>query len=1561
MSEAIQNKLEELKNAITTKIDNLEKSVNDAYTAHQLPVADFDKTVTEITNDINNLKDQFQETGIFGATIKLQNALDKAWNGEEKDGKFEGGIVNDNTGENYEFIVSLFQSTKDNIQNSINTLPIPENASDVDFQKTCNNILVSIDQLTKDAESLHDAVEAYYDAYTPADKAITDLQEATVKNNDLINLDKDFSTTTNKAVDDLVKEFDTIKKAYEAAVEITNPHDCYDAVVAASALFDGKDFAADAKAAEKTFRQALTNSNMAVLEDVKLPTGVDPSAFEALKEKATEAQTTADAADPFDAAKYQTADEAIKAAYKTADDIIASDKAYTDGKYAATIADISTLLDEVRVTNAETSQEPAKTYYATEAIGAETNAAETSLQGRLDALVKAVNEAHYNNEMLADPKVEGYKTNAEMFSAELQAIKNAASTLNAAIPLNESAHNAELLDNERVLETISNALATIADYDSHFTKGMAETIEKLRDEDLNKVNREVAEAYATGKAYSSTGGTDPKDNLEKFTEDYKAIEDAVTKQMDEFAAEYNESVIEHNAATVEECGWDAMVEELHAVYTSSITSYNAYLNLKNENYKEYIKKTVTSHAAIYEYSTLTRELEAKVAAYLAKADQDHNVLQRDDIFINALMPAGDLINQMNELVRTLSSDVNDKALEYYPTIEGAASSAIMDATTIMRNAKISETIIAKTLNNANDLYGVGYTKYIDATADGKVGLTAPEVPVEETIGYIMNAIANAYDAVAGTIDLQSAALEDWTTKFPYTIDEIKADMETVNGFKTLTPEEKAPVLDEINKALSEASAIDTKATSDTELIDNLLGYKNELSTLLNKLNKEVEKLAIQDKANVDEQKAIDQFNSDMSGLNGMFDEFEAYIKNLACASDSKILAAKGEISGAIKAVQTLIDNNQGKLAQNADAIKAAVEQAKTVIADAYDVVAEQEKAILANLVNDVKVAFNNAKASKNCPADIEDINVALDNLFSLVSTLEFDSNDALTFKHNALNYENMLNDWLVKLQAYDPDHGNTLQATLETLDQLVKDQAAAIAEGKAGVSDLVKDQFDSKYDKLTEELNAVQSAIEAAGNNVITQAGNFEADIKAIGDKLTELNAEAKAAGDKAEADKAKQDLNDANYTDLTQFIDSLNSQLKDLEAAIENYGYSEESYYQGRIDAITNTIAALKQEIEEQNEAIGLDAAEATNLKDQGIGIADAMTKLAVEAATRYTNAAKYAADQAIANALAALQPGDGKFVVPTMAQEAMATLHSLKWMFIEYDGRFTNWLDKWSNRNDAVASELNDYADAFKEIAETAASVKATAEENTFRYGDVNEDNKVNFLDIQQVLNWVMAVTDIEELSPRVLAAADVNQDNLLNITDVTAIINLVMGENESQVRAAMGRRMVESNNTIYPELVSAENGVRRFAISLANSEVFANGQFDLKLAPGMMIESVTIGERVKGHEVLSQDHGDITRVAVVSMENAAIQGTDGAVVYVEVSGEGNIAIENAVFATPKAVGHVISNGETSAIDKVIEGARDLKERIYNAAGQQLDRVQRGINIIRKSDGTVTKELRK
>ncbi len=177
-------------------------------------------------------------------------------------------------------------------------------------------------------------------------------------------------------------------------------------------------------------------------------------------------------------------------------------------------------------------------------------------------------------------------------------------------------------------------------------------------------------------------------------------------------------------------------------------------------------------------------------------------------------------------------------------------------------------------------------------------------------------------------------------------------------------------------------------------------------------------------------------------------------------------------------------------------------------------------------------------------------------------------------------------------------------------------------------------------------------------------------------------------------------------------------------------------------------------------------------------------------------------------------------------------------------------------------------------------------------------------------------------------------------------------------------MGRSTANGGGSIFAELLSEEGGVSRYAVTMLNNNDFAAGQFDLTLPAGSSIRNITIGERAISHELHTFDNNGTTRVILASMENAEIEGSNGAVVYVEVEGEGNLTVEDAIFATKAARTYKLlgtgGNG-TSMIDSIRENLREVKETIYNAAGQTLNRLQRGVNIIRKSDGTVTKEIRK
>ncbi len=1582
----VKETIESLQNRITYLYDTaVDSYVKRDLTLDKLVLGDETETtykaeIDDIRETITNLDSRFNDDGYYEFIIDLSGKLNTVWE----------QINNDNEDPAYDFIIDKFEGTKDNILNSIVSLDPKKFAAGEYTQEELDALEDAITRLKNNAANMHGMVEKYLEMFKTAEYDVNTFITNIHSTEDFININDKFDVDSFQGLKDLQTKLDGFKEKYDAA-KGKDAQDCYDALKKLVEEFGAVNFRAETVAAYDAFHLALTTSNydqmFALWQDIqeKFNKGeicqlvhdnsVTPlrvaiiAARDAYNRAKNAAAGTLDPENP-DATTAPIAgvgsyciiaDPLILEAYTLADNLLKSEVEYHKYDYEQTFALINANLGDLREYNDEISQSPAKEYYAG-VIGAVGTEDVKSMQGRLDELIEAINYGHAHSTLSIKPENSSYETTGAMYEGELEALIAEGVELKLAILRNEKLHNMQLEMAAQVQDKIDEILAQIATYDPNYSNGWKEEIEAIRDKDLNKLNHDVAVAYSKGE--SATGGVEKDKNT--YTLAYQDLLDRLTELSTQYEETYGNNVTVANNERYAAV-WPAMFRLLNDTYTSSIERYNEYLKLTNLEYKDYIQETLTRHQDLYDYSAKITSLSKKIEEDVKEANKDNKVLTIADFNTIALDQARTYIDEMNGKVAELSKALNDDAEAFYTTvIEPRASKEINDARTELKNAGITPAIIEKTLEAANELYSKGFGLYNKTDKNA----VAPDVAVQATIGFVMDEIANTFKGIKAAIDLEPAAVEYWQERIAFGVKAVAENTSALKQLTYLTEEEKAPGYEMINTVISEINDLNAIASTTTDLLANVKGYNDQLVALIETLTDTIDDLRKKNDAKVDEENAANKYNNDLKVLGNLSDNFQSFIDGLACESDPEVVKASAKISAAIANIENLLKENGGKLALSGETIDPAIEAANTAIAEAYKTASEQEIVALGKLETIVKVAYNDAFNSPDRPSNILDINATLDLLFEEIGKLQFEPNNPMLFKTTALTFESMLNNWIVQLETYDPEHGKTLDTILKDLSDLADEVAAAIGEGKAGVSEILtdaqKEAFNREYKALADRIEEIRTAFEGAGNNVISQADNFKADINAVSAELSKLNGEVQKAIEDAKAQEATRIENQANYDTLTAEITTLGTDLDELKARVDNYGYTEA--YAEEIARIESRMAALQSDAKTAYDGIKLTGETNTKLETEAGNISHYILTLEIYTAKHHVAVAEHGADQAILAAWSALNPTDGTAIVPEMLKEAKATLSSLRWTYNEYDGRVDNWMENYGLAFETfpadIRERLNDldtYADAFNEIAEAAKSVETDAADNKYIPGDVNDDKKVNFLDIQQVLNWVMAVTDIEELSPRVLAAADVNQDNLLNITDVTAIINLVMGENESQVRAAMGRRMVESNNTIYPELVSAENGVRRFAISLANSEVFANGQFDLKLAPGMMLESVTIGERAKSHEVLSQENSEFTRVAVVSMENAAIQGTDGAVVYVEVSGEGNIAIENAVFATPKAVGHVISNGETSAIDKVIEGARDLKERIYNAAGQQLDRVQRGINIIRKSDGTVTKELRK
>lgn len=275
-----------------------------------------------------------------------------------------------------------------------------------------------------------------------------------------------------------------------------------------------------------------------------------------------------------------------------------------------------------------------------------------------------------------------------------------------------------------------------------------------------------------------------------------------------------------------------------------------------------------------------------------------------------------------------------------------------------------------------------------------------------------------------------------------------------------------------------------------------------------------------------------------------------------------------------------------------------------------------------------------------------------------------------------------------------------------------------------------------------------------------------------------------------------------------------------------------------------------------------------------------------------------------------------------------------------------------------------------AARGIIEDAQALKATGDENTFKRGDVNLDGATDVFDVQTVITLVGERTSYDEFiaangeKGRVMAAAaDMDDDQTFTSADISRVVNESL-EVPTQARIAMSRGAVEGANIVAASFVSEEAGVRRYAVTIDNTAAFTTGQLDIKLGDGMTLVDVVAADRAASHEVALFHHGvDSKRVVLFNMDNAVIEGQNGAVVYVDVIGDGAVTVEEAIFADRNFINYRLTKPEgTSGIeDTVIDNNGGLKQRIYNAAGQALRGLQRGVNIIRNSDGSVSKEYHK
>ena len=271
------------------------------------------------------------------------------------------------------------------------------------------------------------------------------------------------------------------------------------------------------------------------------------------------------------------------------------------------------------------------------------------------------------------------------------------------------------------------------------------------------------------------------------------------------------------------------------------------------------------------------------------------------------------------------------------------------------------------------------------------------------------------------------------------------------------------------------------------------------------------------------------------------------------------------------------------------------------------------------------------------------------------------------------------------------------------------------------------------------------------------------------------------------------------------------------------------------------------------------------------------------------------------------------------------------------------------------------------INELKAQVAALKQKTEENRFKLGDMDRDGSVVVDDYMAVLDIVLNYTEEEKeaLSELKFMTADANQDGSINIGDLTAITNTILGVENSRMQYIKARTAETVDGAIALGLENQE-GVQRIAVRLSNAAAYTSYQMDVKLPAGVSVMSASLGMGAADHEIYTNTLADGTyRVVVTSMQNNNFANGDDALIYLEVSGKAAAQVNVTEAMAADATGKVynvrgIGGGETTGIDGVTAD-QSMKAKIYSVGGQLMDKVTRGINIIRNADGTTKKVLKK
>lgn len=1075
---------------------------------------------------------------------------------------------------------------------------------------------------------------------------------------------------------------------------------------------------------------------------------------------------------------------------------------------------------------------------------------------------------------------------------------------------------------------------------------------------LTELNAQMLKNYNEGKSVAENENVLAKLNEIKTT--VKAIADT---QEDG----YIPAVTADNKARYD--AFTATVKDARNTYNEALTTIAKFSALTNSELVSVANEAVTTaNAAINGILTDLRVLESNVSEeYLATVSP-----AIFDAAESHKAEAETYITKINDAVAALDNAVSTVAKSVFSNNFALANAKLDAAITELTDAGYNSDVIAKSFSDVRKIVA-------DANKDFADKYFALSVDAH------LNAFATIDELlVAGKED---AAQREWTvviTAIDEQVAKESADLETFEYIGDTDGTKKQQIIDSYD-ALVEATVTAAKNAYTEVEKGNLYASLPSIKALLAPLESSTiysdAKAASQDQ--VANKEAYNAMKAALGELQASLEAAAEFVNGYVITVDCGEVTAQNLLNTQQSIIDRKLssggcvdyyDDGEGAFKTNCAGIEAA-------IASIYVTANDRESLRLADEIVSLKGDQNKAAAAvegtdkvAEVDAYIEKINSMAEELEDMETDADFIALDEKDKQPKYLEFETKIATMRAELAAYYD--ANLAATTIETLNSAlaeVESKYNAELEVLNGCHQNVKDDY-------TEALAAVKTSIDnmsaeiakyAEAGSILFYEGKLSTGIAAVEAEL------AKLTQDIADAQKPY-DVHKLNYDRLTKELGDLQKSYDEVVKKFSNYAFTVLEDWGAYTESIEFMIKNDRDRLVENP------ISREDFLDDESDNFYANDIKLYIE--TFDLESTYYELFGRINVSLRDLYNSVNEIFIASKytsdkKEELKKDLSELDKNIIalfDYNNdACDNIISKDIYGNDLIDEDGNhvvksiDYMteavpavwERYGELTEQLNSLKADAEGYAYILGDVNRDGSVLVDDYTQILNYVLEVETVDEDSMEYLAA-DVNEDGNINIGDVTAVTNAILGNNNTGLRAVARYEAAQQGAAGSLELATESNGdVTRVAVRINGSAAYVGAQMDIKLPAGVTLLSATSGS--SEHNLYQNTLADGTqRVVVSSMQNSAL-GTNGeAVVLLELAGkvDGNISIANVFASDARGIAYSIDGtGEGTTGIGGVDADKSLKDKIYSVGGQVMKTLKKGVNILRGSDGSTKKVLRK